>query len=106
MRPAGTALRLTLLLGEDDRHRHHPLHREVVRRARAAGLPGVTVLRGDEGYGRHWQVHTTRLVDRAERLPVVVIVVGEPAAIRAFRGEGAALLDEVDCIRYSRGRRR
>lgn len=48
----GPALRLTVLIGEDDTWRHKPLYTEIVHRAHSAGLAGATVLRGIEGYGR------------------------------------------------------
>ncbi len=51
MRLEGHALRLTILIGEDDVWHHKPLYHEIVHRAHAAGLAGATVLRGIEGYG-------------------------------------------------------
>ena len=49
--PTGTALRLTVLVGENDTWHHRPLYSEIVHRAHAAGLAGASVFRGIEGFG-------------------------------------------------------
>lgn len=107
MKQTGLALRLQVFIGEDDLWHHKPLFHEIVRRAREAGLAGATVLRGCEGYGGHSLVHTTRLLDMAEDLPIVVVIVDLEDRIRAFLpqldeiiGDGTVLLDEVQIIRY------
>ena len=84
---SGHALRLTILIGEDDAWRHKPLHHEIVERARAARLAGATVLRGCEGFGRSSLVHTDRLLSLAEDLPVMVIIIDAEPPIRAFLAE-------------------
>lgn len=78
------ALRVSIFIGEGDTWHHKPLYHEIVRRARDAGLAGATVLRGSEGYGSHSQVHTTRLLDLAEDLPLLVLIVDEADRVRAF----------------------
>ncbi|MCX2729095.1 DUF190 domain-containing protein [Saccharopolyspora sp. NFXS83] len=106
------ALRMSIFLGADDRWHHKPLYHEIVKRARDAGLAGATVLRGVEGYGLSSRVHTTRLLDLAEDLPILVVVVDTEQRIRAFLPEldelitdGAVVLDEVEAITYRGGRR-
>lgn len=106
------ALRMSIFLGADDRWHHKPLYHEIVKRARDAGLAGATVLRGIEGYGLSSRVHTTRLLDLAEDLPLLVVIVDAADRIRAFLPEldelitdGAVVLDEVEVITYRGGRR-
>ncbi|GAA3365490.1 DUF190 domain-containing protein [Saccharopolyspora gregorii] len=101
------ALRMSVFLGADDRWHHKPLYHEIVKRARDAGLAGATVLRGVEGYGLSSRVHTTRLLDLAEDLPVLVVIVDSEAKVRGFLpqldgliGDGAVVLDEVEAIVY------
>lgn len=101
MRLTGHALRLTIHVGEDD-----DWH-EIVRRAREAGLAGATVLRGSEGFGTSSLIHTNRLLDLTEDLPIVVIIVDAEDRVRAFLpaldelvGDGTVLLDEVEVLRY------
>lgn len=103
----GAAARLTIFIGESDVWHHKPLYAEIVHRAHAAGLAGATVLRGIEGFGASSRVHTTRLLSLSEDLPVAVIVVDTEEKIRAFLpqldeliGEGLAIVDPVEVVRY------
>lgn len=100
-------MRLSIFVGEGDTWHHKPLHHEIVRRARVAGLAGATVLRGCEGFGTSSLVHTNRLLSLAEDLPLVVVIVDTEERIRAFLpeldeivSEGIAVLDYVEVVRY------
>ncbi|WP_227996008.1 DUF190 domain-containing protein [Nocardia australiensis] len=94
-KPAG---RLTVLLDEDDKWRHGPLYHEIVRRARDAGLAGASVWRGVEGYGASSRIHTSRILDLAEHLPVMVMVVDESARLREFVEHNADALAPVNVV--------
>jgi PII-like signaling protein len=101
------ALRLTVLVGEDDTWHHKPLYHEIVHRAHAAGLAGASVLRGIEGYGASSRIHTTRLLSLSEDLPIAVIIVDQEDRIRAFLPqlddlvtEGLVMIDPVEVVRY------
>lgn len=104
---SGSALRLTVFIGESDTWHHKPLFSEIVHRARRAGLAGATVFRGVEGYGASSAIHTTRLLSLSEDLPVSVIIVDTAEPIRNFLPEldelvtgGLILLDEVEVVRH------
>jgi len=106
----GTKRRLTIFIGESDRHGHTPLATEIVQRAHAAGLAGATVLRGVEGYGASNHVHTTRILSLSADLPMVVVIVDEPDRIDAFVpelqelvAEGLVIADDVQVVHH-RGR--
>jgi PII-like signaling protein len=103
----GAALRLTVFVGEDDRHRHKPLYTEIVHRAHTAGLAGASVFRGIEGYGASSRIHTTRLLSLSEDLPVAIVIVDAAERVRAFLPqldelvtEGLVIIDPVEVIRY------
>ncbi|MYZ36640.1 MULTISPECIES: DUF190 domain-containing protein [unclassified Streptomyces] len=105
---AGTALRMTILVGESDLWHHRPLYTEIVHRAHAAGLAGASVFRGVEGYGASSLIHTQRLLSLSEDLPMAVVIVDAGEKIRAFLpqldeliGEGLVVLDECEVIRYT-----
>lgn len=107
MKVTGAALRLTVIVGEDDLWHHRPIYHEIVTRARAAGLAGASVFRGIEGYGASSLIHTTRLLSLSEDLPVAVVIVDAAERVRAFLpqldelvAEGLVLVDEVEVIRY------
>jgi PII-like signaling protein len=103
----GPAKRLTVFIGESDRHRHKPLYVEIVHRAHAAGIAGATVLRGVEGFGASQHVHTTRILSLTEDLPVVIVMVDEADRIERFAleldeliSEGLVVIDDVEVVRY------
>jgi len=100
----GPALRLTVIVGEDDQWHHRPLFSEIVHRAHDAGLAGATVLRGIEGFARSRLIHTTRLLSMSEDLPVAVLIVDTEERIRAFLpqldivDDGLVMLDRVEVV--------
>jgi len=107
MKVTGSALRLTVIVGEDDTWHHKPLYHEIVARARSAGLADASVFRGIEGYGASSLIHTTRLLSLSEDLPVAIVIVDLAERVRAFLpqldelvAEGLVLVDEVEVIRY------
>lgn len=107
MRLQGSALRLTIFIGESDRYQHHALSHEIVTRARKAGLAGASVLRGVEGFGASSHIHTARLLSLSEDLPLAIIIVDAEERIREFLPqldelitEGLVTLDEVEVVRY------
>ncbi|MGW2417171.1 DUF190 domain-containing protein [Streptomyces tubercidicus] len=104
------ALRLTVLVGEQDVWHHKPLYAEIVHRAREAGLAGASVFRGIEGFGADSLVHTQRLLSLSEDLPVAIVIVDTGERIRAFlpqldellAGGGLVTLDPCERISYPR----
>ncbi|GHJ41174.1 DUF190 domain-containing protein [Streptomyces sp. TS71-3] len=107
MRLTGSAVRLTVYVGESDTWHHKPLYTEIVHRAHHAGLAGASVFRGIEGFGASSLIHTSRLLSLSEDLPLAVVIVDDEAHIRAFLPEldelvteGLVTLDTCEVIRY------
>ncbi|MFF3335192.1 DUF190 domain-containing protein [Streptomyces sp. NPDC002888] len=106
-RLTGSALRVTVFVGENDIWHHKPLYSEIVHRAHAAGLAGASVFRGIEGYGASSLIHTSRLLSLSEDLPVAIVIVDSEERVRAFLPqldelvtEGLVILDDCEVIRY------
>ncbi|MFI0541464.1 DUF190 domain-containing protein [Streptomyces sp. WSLK1-3] len=106
-RLTGSALRLTVYIGENDTWHHKPLYAEIVHRAHAAGLAGASVFRGVEGFGASSLIHTSRLLSLSEDLPVAVVIVDTESRVREFLpqldelvAEGLVTLDDCEVIRY------
>lgn len=104
----GSALRLTVFVGESDLWHHKPVCSEIVRRAHAAGLAGATVLRGAEGFGASNHIHTTRILSLSDDLPMAVIIVDRDEAVQAFLpqldeliAEGLVIIDDVEVVKYA-----
>jgi len=107
MRLEGHQKRLTIFVGESDRHGHTPLATEIVQRAHRAGLAGATVFRGVEGYGASNHIHTTRILSLSDDLPITVVIVDTDERIQAFLPEldeliteGLVILDDVEVVKY------
>ena len=107
MRLEGHQKRLTIFVGESDRHGHTPLATEIVQRAQQAGLAGATVFRGVEGYGASNHIHTTRILSLSDDLPITVVIVDTDERIQAFLPdldelitEGLVILDDVEVVKY------
>jgi PII-like signaling protein len=107
MRLEGQARRLSIFIGESDRHDHKSLATELVHRAQQAGLAGATVLRGVEGFGSSSALHTTRILSLSNDLPIVVVIVDDAASIDAFLPqldelitEGLVIIDDVHVVKY------
>jgi hypothetical protein len=107
MRLEGSQQRLTIYIGESDRHGHTPLATEIVQRAHAAGLAGASVFRGVEGYGASNHIHTTRILSLSDDLPMAIVIVDRPDAIAAFQPqldelitEGLVVLEDVEVVKY------
>lgn len=107
MKRHGRARRVMIVVDEGDTWNHRPLCVEIVHRAHAAGLAGVSVFRAIEGFGASARIHTSRLLSLSQDLPIAVIIVDETNAIDAFLPtldelvpEGLVTLDDVESIRY------
>ncbi|GLV49321.1 hypothetical protein TJA_24220 [Thermus sp. LT1-2-5] len=104
---AGEALLLRIFLGESDRFGGRPLHEAIVLEAKRRGLAGATVLKGFMGYGAHSRIHTAKVLQLSEDLPVVVEIVDTEEKIHAFLPvlegmvkEGLITLEKVRVLRY------
>jgi len=104
----GHQKRLTIFIGESDRHGHTALATEIVQRAHGAGIAGASVFRGVEGYGASNHIHTTRILSLSDDLPVAVVIVDTDEHIRDFLldldeliTEGLVIIDDVEVVKYT-----
>lgn len=101
------AVVLRIIIGESDRHHHHPLYEAIVLKAREAHLAGATVLRGAMGFGKSSRLHTAKILRLSMDLPVVIEIVDSEEKIRAFLpildgmlGGGIVTIEKVQVIDY------
>lgn len=80
----GQALLLRIFVGESDRLDHKSVYELIVMKAKQQGLAGATVVRGILGYGASSVIHSARLIDISENLPVIVEIVDEEEKINSF----------------------
>ena len=77
----------------------------------ARGLAGATVLRGIEGFGAKAHVHTTRILQLSQDLPVLIEVVDQEDRVRsvlpeldAMVGDGLITLERIEVFAYRANR--
>lgn len=102
-----TAKLVTIYINSTDRVHGQSLYSAIVQVCRDRGIAGVTVTRAFEGYGGSGHVHTTRLLELAENLPVRIEIVDiaeriEPllAVLESLIAEGLVTVVDVRAIRY------
>ena len=103
------AVLLRIFIGEDTRFDHRPLYEAIVTAAREQHLAGATVLRGPMGYGHSSELHTTKILNLAENLPVVIEIVDTQEKIDRFlpalngmMSSGLVTLEKVQVLQYGK----
>ena len=104
------AVLLRIFLGEKDRHGHQPLYEALVLKAREAGLAGATVIRGPIGFGQSSILHTAKILQLSEDLPIIIEIVDAEAKVEAFlptldgmMTSGLVTTEKVRVIHYGKG---
>ena len=102
---------LRVFIGENDRWHGKPLYEAIVLEARQRGLAGATVIKGFMGFGAHSRIHTAKLLELSQDLPIVVEIVDAPEKIEAFMpeleqmvGDGLITLERAEVLLYRPGR--
>jgi PII-like signaling protein len=90
----GRATLLRIFLGELDKIGHRTLYEAILLSARKEGMAGCTVLKGILSYGASTRIHTSRLIDISEDLPIIVEIVDTEEKIDRFLPFVNALFDE------------
>lgn len=98
---------VTIYVNSTDQFEGRPLYAAIVQLCQQRGLAGATVIRCDEGYGAGRELHTTRLLELSENLPVRIEIVDIKERIDAalpdlekMVGEGLITFRDVHVIRY------
>ena len=86
---------------------HQPLYEAIVLEARKRGLAGATVTKGFMGFGAHSRIHTAKLLELSQDLPIVVEIVDAPENIAAFMpdlekmvGDGLITIERAEVLLY------
>lgn len=88
---------LRIFIGEIDKIGHQPLYEAIVFAARKQGMAGASVIRGIMSYGASTRVHTARLIEISEDLPIIVEIVDEEDKINRFMSTVCQLLEQANC---------
>jgi PII-like signaling protein len=98
---------LRILIGEAERHDGKPLYEAIVMKAREMNLAGATVLRGGMGYGHSHKVHSSKILQLSDDLPLIVEIIDNKEQIAAFlpvldglMTKGTVTLEDVQLLTY------
>jgi PII-like signaling protein len=101
------ARHVMIFINSTDQWHGRPLYSALVQLCQQRGIAGATVTRSEEGYGAHHLLHTTRLLELSEDLPVRIDIVDLPEHIDPLLtvlgdmiGEGLVTVSNVHVIRY------
>ena len=72
MLKAGAAKKISIYVGEDQQYHSHSAYAAILDFLFYRGVSGATIIRGIAGFGADHHIHTTRLVELSENLPVKI----------------------------------
>jgi len=78
---SGPARKVTVYVGEDIRHRGEPLYLVLLNYLFYHGVSGATVTKGVAGFGAGHHMHTARILEVSENLPIKIEFVETPAKL-------------------------
>jgi PII-like signaling protein len=98
---------VTIFVNSTDQWHGRPLYSAIVQHCQEQGIAGATVVRCVEGYGSTRHLHTTRLLELTQNMPVRIEIVDLPeridpllAALGGMIGEGLVTVSPVHIMQY------
>jgi uncharacterized protein len=88
---------LRIFIGEIDKVGHQPLYEAILFAAKKRGMAGCTVMRGVMAYGASSTVHTTKLIEISQDLPIIIEIVDHEEKVNAFVEEVDTLMEQANC---------
>lgn len=88
---------LRIFIGSMDKIEHKPLYEAIVFLAKKNELAGASVIRGIMSYGASSLIHTAKLIEISEDLPIVVEIIDHEEKISAFVDIVCKLMEEANC---------
>ncbi len=111
MKLEGEQKLLRIFIDEQDKWKGLPLYEAIVKEAKAMGMAGATVVKGFLGFGAKAHLHTAKLLDLSENLPIVVEIVDTEERIAKLLPkldemvqEGLVTMENVHVIMYRAGK--
>ncbi len=108
MKESKTGYLLRILIGEDDFYKGRPLYEQIVLKARELKLSGATVFKGVMGFGADSLIHTAKILQLSEDMPIIIEIVDTEQNINKilpFLDEtvegGLVTLEKATIIKYS-----
>jgi uncharacterized protein len=107
MKVEAEAKQVTVFVNSTDQWHGQPVYSAIVQLCEKQGIAGATVSRCVEGYGAGHHLHTTRLLELSENLPVRIDIVDLPeriapllVALEGIIREGLVTVADVHILRF------
>jgi len=94
MLAAGPAKKVTIYVGEDVHHHGEPLYLAVLNYLFSHRVSGAMVIKGVAGFGTHHRLHTTRILEISENLPVKIEFVERQETLETLMPELLKMVDK------------
>ena len=98
---------VTVYINSTDQWHGQSLYTAILQVCKEQGIAGATVLRGVEGYGSSGRLHTARLLELSENLPVRIEIVDLAERVEHLLpvlepmiAEGLVTVADVHIFRY------
>ncbi len=98
---------LRIFIGEADKFDGRPLYEAIVMEARKRKMAGATVLRGTLGFGANSHLHSAKILEISEDLPMIIEIVDTEERINAFLPDlermvkdGLVTMEKAEVIAY------
>lgn len=97
MEKNSSATRLCIYASSTDKIEHTLLSEFLVNLAHKEGMAGATVLKGIMGFGSSSVIHSYKLWEISEKVPVVIEIIDEDEKIQAFY---VLIMPYINSMRY------
>lgn len=101
---------LRIFIGESDKYGDKALYEAIILKARELGLAGATAVRGVMGFGADSRMHTAKLLELSEDLPMIIELVDTGENLDKLMPfldenvtEGLITLEDVKVLKYRPG---
>ena len=109
MKIEGRARQVTVYVNSNDQWGGKPLYSAIVQLCQSQGIAGASVTRCVEGYGAGHKLHTTRLLELSQDLPLRIDIIDVEErinvllpALERMVEEGLLVIADVQTIRLLR----
>ncbi|MDP4089231.1 MAG: DUF190 domain-containing protein [Bacillota bacterium] len=97
---------LKVYLNENTTYKGHNVYQTLVMKFKEAGIAGVTVSRGIEGYGQSRELHTWRILELSSCMPIIIEAIDTEENIKKaieiakpVVNDGLMMVTDVEVIR-------
>lgn len=98
---------IKIYIGEMEKVKSIPLYEYIVLKCREIGIAGATVIKGIMGYGADRKMHTAKLVDLSENLPIIIEIIDTKENIKKLRpyldeviNKGFITIEKIHVVKY------